>query len=503
MGTVPASVPAAQSGGLDINELIKNIVTPIDPNLVRAATSPIPGSHAQGVPSSLTTPIAPHQDRQLDNRQVVGRKAARIQSVGNAFTGATNALGAIVTKEAQIKQNQIRDAAQKVIMAQQAIDEAKQAHDAAIQSGDAATASKMQAVMQQNQQARDAIFADPKMRKALVKGFDISYTDPQSNKTEEHAAVQEALKNAKSFAEKKAIMQAQQQKQQQAAGQQAGAAFEKSQPQGLSANTQAQAQLAVAQQQQKNQLDSIKALAPYFAAQVRAGSLMSIADKKNAVDLRVHAMEQQTAIDKQLLENQQHNVDNEAKRSLARLEASLKNWVNAADAANPANIMKAFQTATDDFQKNTDAVQKSRQALNTELDKLGSSNESRKIEIRRQLAALDQQDVISKNAFEAIKNFAIKQSGMDPKQFEVTVPVPHVGEGVSGATSDGASTSSDLDPRSGKPFKSSVSTTDRILIKTLAGLSGVYNKGAGAASGISKDIDDIERELERGSDDGN
>lgn len=278
MDTVPASVPASGQSGPDIGELLKNIVTPIDPKLVQAATSPVPGSHAQAVPSAFTQPIAPHQDRPLDERRMTGRKGSTIQAVGNAFTGATNALGNIVTKEAQIKQNGIRDAAQKVIMSQQAIDEAKQAHDAALEqakSGDpdgslAAQASKMQAVIQQNQQARDAIFADPKMRKALVKGFNISYTDPESNKTEEHAAVQEALKNAKTFAEKKAIMQQQQQRQQEAAGAGAGAAFEKSQPQGLAPNTQAQAQLASQIAQQKLQVQAQKDMLTFQASVYRS-----------------------------------------------------------------------------------------------------------------------------------------------------------------------------------------------------------------------------------------
>ena len=504
--TVPASVVSQQSSP-DIGELLKNIVTPIDPNLIRAATSPVPGSHAQMVPSSLTTPVAPHQDRPFDTSEVVGKGNATARGVKNAFTGATNALGAIVTKEAQIKQGQIRDAAQKVIMAQQGYDEAKQALAAAALNLKVLPAistwrsTAQRYVMQQNQQARDAIFTDPKMRKALQKGFDISYTDPESNKTEEHAAVQDALKNAKTFAEKKAIMKAQQQKQNEAAGTAMGAAFEKSQPQGLAPNTQAQAQLQAAQQQQKLQVDSIKALVPYFSAQVRAGSLMSIADKKNAVDLRVHAMEQQTTLEKQILENNQKNIDNEAARSLARLKASLQNWINAADAANPANVMKGFQTAADDFQKNTDAIQKSRQALNTELDKKPGA--ARETEIRRQLIDLDQQDTVSKGAFEAAKNFAVKQSGMDPKQFEITVPTPQVGAGVSNATGSGTSPVSDIDPRTGKPFKSSVSTTDRILVKALSGLSGVYAKGSSTASEITNDLDRAERALDRDSGSGN
>ncbi|MDR3392446.1 MAG: hypothetical protein P4L77_12015 [Sulfuriferula sp.] len=264
--SVPAAAPPAGGGGLDLQSLIQNIVKPIDPKLIESATSLIPGSHAQNVPSSLTTPIAPHQDRPMDTRQVVGRKNAMRQGISNAFTGATNALGAIVNKETQIKQNQIKDAATKVIMAQQAIDEAKQAHDAAVANNDTATVSKMQEVMQQNQQARDGIFADPKMRKALQKGFDISYTDPQSNKTEEHAAVQAALAQAKTFAEKREIMKQQQAKQNQTAGAAMGAAFEKSQPQGVGPNVQAIQKVQLQQATQKLQLQAQKDLMSFQAS---------------------------------------------------------------------------------------------------------------------------------------------------------------------------------------------------------------------------------------------
>ena len=263
IGAVPTAAPSSPAGpttsGPDPYQLIANIV---DPKLVTAATSPLPGAHAQALPSSFTAPIAPHQDRPLDNREVVGRGNARAQGIQNAFTGATNALGAIVTKQTQLKQAHIKDAATKVIMAQQAIDEATQAHDAAIANGDAVTASKMQAVIQQNQQARDSIFADPKMGKALQKGFDISYTDPGSNKTEEHEAVQQALKQAKTFAEKRAILKQQQQQQNEARGKAMGAAFEKSQPQGLAPNVTAQQRLAIQQATQKELAGVIKSVQP-------------------------------------------------------------------------------------------------------------------------------------------------------------------------------------------------------------------------------------------------
>ena len=265
---VPAT-PAAQSsrnGGLDIASLIQNISTPIPQGLMQAATTPVQGGHAMQVPSSLQQPIGPHQDRPMDQRQVVGRKAAKLQGIGNAITGATNAIGAVVTKEAQIKQNQIKDSATKVIQAQQAIDEAKQLHDSALATGDAATASKAQEMIQKNTQARDAIFADPKMRKTLVKGFNISYTDPASNKTEEHTAVMAAMKDAKNWQEKRQKMQELQQQQNQQAGSAAGEAFAKGQPQGMAANALAQSQVSMIQAQQKIQQQTMKDVMTYQAA---------------------------------------------------------------------------------------------------------------------------------------------------------------------------------------------------------------------------------------------
>lgn len=276
--SVPVSAPAqATQTGPDIGQLIQNIAQPVNPQLIQAATTPITGSHAAMVPSSLTTPVAPHQNMPFDTRRVVGRGNARRQGIGNAFTGAINALGQIVSKEAQLKQNGIRDAAQKVIISQQAIDEAQQQLDMATANGDTATALKMKDIIAQNTHARDAIFADPKMRKALVKGFDISYTDPGSNKTEEHAAVQEALKNAKTWQEKREIMRAQQQKQQEAAGAQAGAAYAKSQPQGLAPNTSAIQQLQIAQANQKVQQAALKDYLTFTASIRRADATVDAA----------------------------------------------------------------------------------------------------------------------------------------------------------------------------------------------------------------------------------
>lgn len=275
----PSAVPQqSQSGGDSITaELIKNISTPISPELVRNATTPVAGPHSGQVPSSLQTPVPSHQNMPFNNNPVVGRKNGRLQGIGNAITGATNAIGAVVSAEAQVKQDHIKDGATKVIMAQQGIDEAKQAHDAAIASGDAAAASKAQEMIQKNTQARDSIFADPKMRKALAKGFDISYTDPSSNKTEEHAAVQAAMKQAKTLQEKKQIQQDAQNKQNQEAATAAGAAYEKAQPQGMAPNQQALGQLSVAQAQQKANQETLKSYLTYKGAAMRANATVTAA----------------------------------------------------------------------------------------------------------------------------------------------------------------------------------------------------------------------------------
>ena len=269
--SVPSSAPA-QSQSDPIEDMIKNIVQPIDPKLIESAITPIAGPHAMQLPSSMTTPVTPHQDASYDERRVVGAGNARARGIGNSITGVMNALGRVVTAESEVKQGHIRDAATKVITAQQAMDEAQQIHDQAVASGDAETASKMMQTIEQNKAVRDGVFADPKLRKSLVKGFDISYTDPASNKTEEHQAVMQAMKQAKTMQEKRAAIAALRQKQNQTAGTAAGEAFAKSQPQGLSQNTAAIQKLQIAQASQKIQQEAFKDYTTLKASLIRSNA---------------------------------------------------------------------------------------------------------------------------------------------------------------------------------------------------------------------------------------
>ena len=264
-GALPlTSVPTSiGNGGGDafMNSLIENISKPLSPELIESATTPVAGSHTSQVPSSFTTPIQPFQGAPLDERQVVGKHNAKMQGIGNTVTAVANTLGGLVTAETQHKQNQVRDAATKVINAQQALDQAQQAHDEYTKSGDTQRAASMQAIIDQNTKVRDGVFSDPKLRKALVKGFDISYTDPQSNKTTEHAGVMEAIKNAKTIQEKRAAMQQYQQQQNQAVGKTVGAAYAQQQPRGLASNVVAQQKLQI---EQTNRAASQVALKDYL-----------------------------------------------------------------------------------------------------------------------------------------------------------------------------------------------------------------------------------------------
>jgi hypothetical protein len=255
-------------------EMLKQMAPKITEKDIQAAVTPITGPHAAQMPSSLSTPIQPHQDTPLDYRPVVGAGNARARGIGNTITSVMNGLGRVVTAEAQNKQNQVRDAATKVITSQQAIDEAQQQLDIATQNGDTATVAKMKDIIHQNTGVRDGIFADPKMRKALAKGFNINYVDPTQNKTSEHAAVQEAIKGAKTRQEKMAAIQALRQKQNTEAGAVAGAAYAKAQPIGLSPNTQAQVQLQTKMAEQKVAQETIKNMMNFKASVMRSNAIV-------------------------------------------------------------------------------------------------------------------------------------------------------------------------------------------------------------------------------------
>ena len=266
IGTVPTSVgnSGASNDGVDIGARLQQIQSDaaMQQRLMREAITPVSGSHVGQIPSALTKPIG----EAPQNQTPYERPRSKGEAISNMINSAGNAVSKVITAEKEQKQTHLTDAATKLFTAQAAIDEAQQQHDSATAIGDNATAQKAQQLIDQNTKVRDGITSDPKLRKALAKGLNIDYIDPSNNKTEEHAAVQAAIKNAKGIREK--IEAAKAAKQKFAAennpkgAQNFGAAFAKSQPQTLAPNQMAQAQLAQQQAQEKALVEAYKAQTP-------------------------------------------------------------------------------------------------------------------------------------------------------------------------------------------------------------------------------------------------
>jgi uncharacterized protein (UPF0218 family) len=266
IGTVPTSVgnSGASNDGVDIGARLQQIQSDaaMQQRLMREAITPVSGSHVGQIPSALTKPIG----EAPQNQTPYERPRSKGEAISNMINSAGNAVSKVITAEKEQKRTHLTDAATKLFTAQAAIDEAQQQHDSATAIGDNATAQKAQQLIDQNTKVRDGITSDPKLRKALAKGLNIDYIDPSNNKTEAHAAVQTAIKNAKSIREK--IEAAKAAKQKFAAennpkgAQNFGAAFAKSQPQTLAPNQMAQAQLAQQQAQEKALVEAYKAQTP-------------------------------------------------------------------------------------------------------------------------------------------------------------------------------------------------------------------------------------------------
>lgn len=189
-------VPSSSGGaGLDIGALVKILSQGVDPKALSAGTSPVPVGHQLSMPSSMTAPIPQFQNAPMNNKQVIGKGNARAQGIGNAVTGVLNAIGSVTTAKAQQKQRQIAGVTTRLLQAQQAVDQATLTLKDDPNNADAKEA------VQKNKQVMNDILADDKMRKAIEKGFDISFTDPSKNKTEEHAAVQKGIADAKKEAQ--------------------------------------------------------------------------------------------------------------------------------------------------------------------------------------------------------------------------------------------------------------------------------------------------------------
>jgi hypothetical protein len=390
---------------------------------MREAATPVSGSHVGQIPSALTKPVG----EAPQNQTPYERPRSKGEAISNMINSAGNAVSKVITAEKEQKQTHLTDAATKLFTAQAAIDEAQQQHDSATAVGDNATAQKAQQLIDQNTKVRDGITSDPKLRKALAKGLNIDYIDPSNNKTEEHAAVQAAIKNAKSIQEKKQLAQQAQQQHQQQANQQGaqnfGQAFAKSQPQTLAPNQMAQARYSAYVEAQKANAAATKALIPLLSAQIKANSAESLETRREAHTDNLALMKSQDSwerLNASILARQDlaktqfgyrlHEIAAEGNKELAVFKAKLveKN-------ADPLTSVKAYQ----DFQTKSATTQsKLAQTVSTlqvqrdQAAKQKPYNESMVSNLDQQLSVAKQAQTTYGQAVDGISTWYNKLAGV-------------------------------------------------------------------------------------------
>jgi len=259
-------------------------------------------------------------------------------------------------------------------------------------------------------------------------------------------------------------------------------------------NQMAQQQLEAYQQQRKDAIETFKAMGPIYAEQLRAKGAATVEGMRSATDLRKAAIDSAAKLDEQILKNTQADKDNAAARSLAALSAANARSLELLRQGNPVEVLRSFNDAQKNYETAITENQKSRQALNNELDKASSS---RAPEIRRQLQAIDASDEQAKNAFTLNRNVIAKGLNVSVDDPRLQIPTVHVGEGAqNGAGAAGTSAksvSTDLDPRTGHPWKSSVSAADRLIIKAHYG-AGILSHDAGqTVDSINQGVRKVER----------
>lgn len=195
MPTVPNVVPSAAqaSGGGDLQQVLAMAgLTPTQ--------APSPYTQTTGAPTinqgALQPNIKPMQSTNnmpmtnTPNNQTAAKRQNAIAMISNGLTQFAN-------KKNQEKSDQLKADVTNVLKYQQNISNAQ-----SVLSQD--PNNKMaQQVMAANKKQLEAVLGDDKKRKGLEKAFDISFVDPEKNKTPEVQAMQQA---AKQFNDNKAGM---------------------------------------------------------------------------------------------------------------------------------------------------------------------------------------------------------------------------------------------------------------------------------------------------------
>ena len=270
MGGAPTPFPQGQApsgGGQESgwDSMMRDLNKPIDPSVVLAGLMPTMQGHQMDIPPSMLQPLQPFQQQAYLPASyaegVVGKKAAGRAGIANAIIGVGNAVGAINNKLQQQQHEKTATATQRLIRAQQTIDQASQYLK---QKGITPEQSaQLQKRIDDSKMLMNTILSDPKMRKAIGKGMDVSFTDPSENKTPEHQAV---------GAGKQAALN-------QPQGQTFQAQFAKQMPQTMGQDPMAQFRLQQAITQKQSDQALAKAMLPRLAT---AQSQQEIAAVKEA-----------------------------------------------------------------------------------------------------------------------------------------------------------------------------------------------------------------------------
>lgn len=188
---IPDIAPVQSAGGQVADS---NTLTQMLEQISQVANSPLPPQFNRGtqIAEPHVKPIVPYT-QQNDNRTPIAPYVADVKRARrqNSVAGLANMIGQAGQKIQERKQDLLKDDLKTVMNAKTNIANAQQV----LQQD---PKNKMaQGVLDANKKALDAILSDPKKQKQLSKALDISFVDPEKNKTPEVQAMQAATKEVK------------------------------------------------------------------------------------------------------------------------------------------------------------------------------------------------------------------------------------------------------------------------------------------------------------------
>lgn len=188
--TVPGipniNVETGGSGFNDLSQMLGSVAA--------QAQGPLPPQYIQGktVAEPRIDAVVPYQPRNTNNQPLTTQatELARAHRK-DAFNELANIVGKAGQAFQMKKQENLKEDLKSVMSAKTNIANAE-----SVLQQDPNNAMAKQ-VMEQNKKSLEAILSDPKKQKMLAKALDVSFTDPEKNKTPEVMAYQKAMQEHK------------------------------------------------------------------------------------------------------------------------------------------------------------------------------------------------------------------------------------------------------------------------------------------------------------------